>query len=137
MTLKAGFPHSEICGSKRVCSLPAAYRKLLRPSSPVYRQGIHHVHLFTCPYNVELLLRESLSHYKVYSEYCLAFAVSKVSICISFETWITLLHFVRYNHNPLDCSSRTVLLKTCPNKHITIFIFTSSKLLKNEQLLDH
>src|ERR1700712_82549 len=35
MTIKAGFPHSEICGSKRVCSLPAAYRKLLRPSSPV------------------------------------------------------------------------------------------------------
>ena len=35
MTIKAGFPHSEICGSMRVCSLPAAYRKLLRPSSPV------------------------------------------------------------------------------------------------------
>src|SRR6476659_6111709 len=33
--VKAGFPHSEICGSKCVCSLPAAYRKLLRPSSPV------------------------------------------------------------------------------------------------------
>ena len=33
--IKGGFPHSEICGSKRVCSLPAAYRKLLRPSSPV------------------------------------------------------------------------------------------------------
>ena len=36
--LSAGFPHSEICGSMRVCSLPAAYRKLLRPSSP----GIAH-----------------------------------------------------------------------------------------------
>ena len=33
-TPKGGFPHSEICGSKCVCSLPAAYRKLLRPSSP-------------------------------------------------------------------------------------------------------
>ena len=33
--LSAGFPHSEICGSMRVCSLPAAYRKLQRPSSPV------------------------------------------------------------------------------------------------------
>ena len=32
---KAGFPHSEICGSMFVCQLPAAYRKLLRPSSPV------------------------------------------------------------------------------------------------------
>ena len=33
--LTAGFPHSEICGSKLVCQLPAAYRKLLRPSSHV------------------------------------------------------------------------------------------------------
>ena len=33
--LAGGFPHSEICGSKPVCRLPAAYRKLLRPSSPV------------------------------------------------------------------------------------------------------
>ena len=31
----AGFPHSEILGSKLVCQLPEAYRKLLRPSSPV------------------------------------------------------------------------------------------------------
>jgi hypothetical protein len=34
-TLAGGFPHSEIRGSKPVCWLPAAYRKLLRPSSPV------------------------------------------------------------------------------------------------------
>ena len=34
MTTRVGFPHSEICGSKLVCQLPAAYRKLLRPSSP-------------------------------------------------------------------------------------------------------
>lgn len=34
MTQRAGLPHSEICGSKPVCWLPAAYRKLLRPSSP-------------------------------------------------------------------------------------------------------
>ena len=33
--LSGGFPHSEIYGSMRVCSLPVAYRKLLRPSSPV------------------------------------------------------------------------------------------------------
>ena len=33
--MRAGFPHSEIPGSKPVCRLPGAYRKLLRPSSPV------------------------------------------------------------------------------------------------------
>ena len=33
--LPGGFPHSDICGSRPVCRLPAAFRKLLRPSSPV------------------------------------------------------------------------------------------------------
>ena len=33
--MRAGFPHSEIRGSKLVCQLPAAYRRLQRPSSPV------------------------------------------------------------------------------------------------------
>jgi hypothetical protein len=32
--LTAGFPHSEISGSKLVCQLAEAYRRLLRPSSP-------------------------------------------------------------------------------------------------------
>ena len=31
---RGGFPHSEIPGSKLVCQLPEAYRRLLRPSSP-------------------------------------------------------------------------------------------------------
>ena len=29
------FPHSEICGSAPICRLPAAYRSLSRPSSPL------------------------------------------------------------------------------------------------------
>ena len=33
--LPGGFPHSDICGSKTVCRLPAAFRRLPRPSSPV------------------------------------------------------------------------------------------------------
>ena len=35
MATRAGFPHSDICGSKSVCRLPAAFRRLPRPSSPV------------------------------------------------------------------------------------------------------
>jgi hypothetical protein len=34
-TLAGGFPHSEICGSRLVCQLPAAFRRLPRLSSPV------------------------------------------------------------------------------------------------------
>ena len=33
--MTGGFPHSEISGSKVVCYLPEAYRKLQRPSSPL------------------------------------------------------------------------------------------------------
>src|ERR1700746_2411383 len=32
--LRGGFPHSEIAGSKLVCQLADAYRRLPRPSSP-------------------------------------------------------------------------------------------------------
>ena len=32
--LRGGFPHSEIFGSKHICRLPEAYRRLPRPSSP-------------------------------------------------------------------------------------------------------
>lgn len=34
-TLTGGFPHSEISGSKLVCQLPEAFRRLPRLSSPV------------------------------------------------------------------------------------------------------
>jgi hypothetical protein len=33
--LRAGFPHSDICGSMLYCQLPAAFRRLTRLSSPV------------------------------------------------------------------------------------------------------
>lgn len=33
--LRGGFPHSEISGSKLICQLPEAYRRLSRLSSPV------------------------------------------------------------------------------------------------------
>jgi hypothetical protein len=33
--LAAGFPHSDISGSKLICQLPEALRRLSRPSSPV------------------------------------------------------------------------------------------------------
>ena len=32
---RGGFPHSDIYGSKLVCQLPVAFRRLQRPSSPV------------------------------------------------------------------------------------------------------
>jgi hypothetical protein len=46
--LRAGFPHSEICGSKPICRLPAAYRRLSRPSSPVIAKAST-----TCTYSLD------------------------------------------------------------------------------------
>ena len=46
--MRAGFPHSEILGSKPVCGLPGAYRTLQRPSSPVIAKAST-----TCTYSLD------------------------------------------------------------------------------------
>ena len=45
---RGGFPHSDICGSKLVCQLPAAFRRLPRPSSPVIAKAST-----TCTYSLD------------------------------------------------------------------------------------
>src|SRR6476646_7380097 len=47
-TPKGGFPHSEISGSKLICQLPEAYRRLSRPSSPVIAKAST-----TCSYSLD------------------------------------------------------------------------------------
>ena len=46
--LTVGFPHSEISGSKLICQLPEAYRRLSRPSSPVIAKAST-----TCTYSLD------------------------------------------------------------------------------------
>ena len=46
--LRGGFPHSEISGSKLICQLPEAYRRLSRPSSPVIAKAST-----TCSYSLD------------------------------------------------------------------------------------
>ena len=46
--MRAGFPHSEICGSAPICRLPAAYRRLSRPSSPIIAKAST-----TCTYSLD------------------------------------------------------------------------------------
>jgi hypothetical protein len=45
---RGGFPHSEISGSKLICQLPEAYRRLPRPSSPVIAKAST-----TCTYSLD------------------------------------------------------------------------------------
>ena len=52
--MAGGFPHSEIFGSKGVCHLPEAYRRLLRPSSPPTAKA------FTvCAYSLDYIAQAS------------------------------------------------------------------------------
>ena len=62
--LTVGFPHSEILGSKLVCQLPEAYRRLPRLSSPVAAKAST-----MCTYSLDHITPRRLaeaSHLKVY-----------------------------------------------------------------------
>ena len=61
-TPKGGFPHSEISGSKLICQLPEAYRRLSRPSSPIIAKAST-----TCSYSLDPITLTSLSRTKASS----------------------------------------------------------------------
>ena len=81
-TLAGGFPHSEICGSKLVCQLPAAYRRLQRPSSPVIAKAST-----TCTYSLDpITLSPRALHARIKATGELVFAASEVLLCSSNAT---------------------------------------------------
>ena len=57
-TLAGGFPHSDISGSKLVCQLPEAFRRLPRPSSPVIAKAST-----VCAYSLDHITPKSLESY--------------------------------------------------------------------------
>ena len=60
--MRGGFPHSEIPGSKSVCRLPEAYRRLQRPSSPSAAKAST-----VCAYSLDHITPNSLElHYEQY-----------------------------------------------------------------------
>ena len=87
-TPKGGFPHSEISGSKLICQLPEAYRRLSRPSSPIIAKAST-----TCSYSLDPITLIFLSKAKSLKECCLVFhqtryAVFKFSFEVfEFQTW--------------------------------------------------
>ena len=54
--MRAGFPHSDITGSKLLCQLPHAFRRLARPSSPVIAKAST-----TCTYSLDPITLGSFS----------------------------------------------------------------------------
>ena len=55
-SLRSGFPHSDISGSKLHCQLPRAFRRLVRPSSPVIAKAST-----TCTYSLDPITLSSLA----------------------------------------------------------------------------
>src|SRR6185503_7337394 len=55
--LRGGFPHSEIAGSKLVCQLADAYRRLPRPSSPSTAKAST-----MCAYSLDHITSRSLGY---------------------------------------------------------------------------
>ena len=100
---KAGFPHSDICGSRFVCQLPAAFRKLLRPSSPVIAKAST-----LCTSSLVSITLTSLARVFRYTvEFALPYPKS------SFE--ITL-HTSDYNHYP------PIIFDFFPNYRVSSFL---------------
>ena len=59
-SLRSGFPHSDISGSKLHCQLPRAFRRLARPSSPVIAKAST-----TCTYSLDPITLSSLARSRV------------------------------------------------------------------------
>ena len=72
-TPKGGFPHSEISGSKLICQLPEAYRRLSRLSSPIIAKAST-----TCSYSLDpiTLISQKLSTRNV----CLVFHQTRYAV---------------------------------------------------------
>src|SRR5660398_212332 len=68
-------PHSEISGSKLICQLPEAYRRLSRPSSPIIAKAST-----TCSYSLDPITLTSLAKLKVVFKECLS-GLSPDALC--------------------------------------------------------
>src|SRR5258705_7624657 len=95
-SIRSGFPHSDIFGSKLVCQLPEALRRLPRPSSPVIAKAST-----TCTCSLDPIT--SVSHppcgqfntsLQVEYSRCAVFQ-SNLSITFSYiDTITTLIHLL-------------------------------------------
>ena len=73
--LLGGFPHSEISGSKLICQLPEAYRRLSRLSSPIIAKAST-----MCSYSLDPITLMPLSKQKSQIKECLS-GLSPDALC--------------------------------------------------------
>src|SRR5471030_3330887 len=100
-SIRAGFPHSDIGGSKLVCQLPPAFRRLPRPSSPVIAKAST-----TCTCSLDpitgvspiIFTAKMMFATSLQVEYsCCAVFQSNLSITFSYiDTITTLIHLLAH-----------------------------------------
>ena len=73
--LQGRFPHSEISGSKLICQLPEAYRRLSRLSSPIIAKAST-----TCSYSLDPITLISLIENQSIFKECLI-GLSPIALC--------------------------------------------------------
>lgn len=114
-SIRSGFPHSDIPGSKLVCQLPGAFRRLPRPSSPVIAKAST-----TCTCSLDPIT--SLSHRQSLQV--------EFSRCAVFQNRAE--HEVRIILRYIDTIT-TRIVSTSISKTLPLSkLLTSSRLLKND-----
>ena len=103
-----GFPHSDICGSMLACQLPAAFRRLPRPSSPVIAKAST-----VCTYSLDPI---TLASHRCCSCVRVPFQ-NPVFRPSSFE------NFNLCNHNPCPFSSNLPGGDRTTHQHFTLCFF--------------
>ena len=139
-TLAGEFPHSEVSGSKLICQLPEAYRRLSRPSSPIIAKAST-----MCSYSLDPITLTSVARHRSFIKECMS-GLSPDALCrIQFnlnnsnfkrEVWYSFWR----NQNLLLTTDqgtvRTKPLRMCafPNQPCVSNLIKLYKLLKNSRL---
>ena len=120
-TPEGGFPHSEISGSKLICQLPEAYRRLSRPSSPIIAKAST-----TCSYSLDPITLTPLTRSKVNQGMARSFTWRVMPS--SFELLRSEVHLTQ---SKLLLAARSAMKRFPPATLIRLY-----ELLKNSRLID-
>ena len=133
-TPKGGFPHSEISGSKLICQLPEAYRRLSRLSSPIIAKAST-----TCSYSLDpitLMFLAKLLH--CFKEWCQVFHLTRYAVwSLNFNTWISNVKFdIRFDAIKNSCRWWHGLHETFTNVQFpSATLIRLYEFLKNSRLI--
>jgi hypothetical protein len=119
-TPKGGFPHSEISGSKLICQLPEAYRRLSRPSSPVIAKAST-----TCSYSLDPITLIPLTRIRSQSRNGQVFHLARYAV-LPFELLRSEVHLTQSN---MSTAARSAMKRFPLSTLIKLY-----ELLKNSRL---